>query len=207
MDDTLSTGDKRGLLRLAREALEAAVQGDDPPPVDRNALPAALMRQASCFVTLTIDGRLRGCIGGLAAERPLYEDVQLRAAQAGLRDYRFSPVRPDELAGIEIEVSVLTTPERLAYATPDELAARLRPGVDGVVLQQGGRKATFLPQVWEHAPEPERFLGMLCEKLGLSAEAWRKLPLEALTYQVIIMTEAELDLSPTRDDPPLSPTR
>ncbi len=207
MNDTLSMDDKRWLLRLAREALEAAVRGDDPPPVDRSALPAALTWRASCFVTLTIGGRLRGCIGGLAAERPLYEDVQLRAAQSGLRDYRFSPVRPDELAGIEIEVSVLTTPLPLAYTSPDDLAAQLRPGVDGVVLQQGGRKATFLPQVWEHAPEPERFLGMLCEKLGLPADAWRKLPLEALTYQVILMTEAEFDLSPTRDDPPFSPAR
>ena len=207
MDDTLSTDEKRDLLRLARGALEAAVRGNELPPVDRSALPAALARRSSCFVTLTMGGRLRGCIGGLAAERPLYEDVQLRAAQAGLRDYRFSPVRRDELAGIEIEVSVLTTPTPMSNTSPDDLAARLRPGVDGVVLQQGGRKATFLPQVWEHAPEPERFLGMLCEKLGLPAGAWRKLPLEVLTYQVSMMTEAEFDLAPARDDPALGPTR
>ena len=206
MNDTLSTDDKRWLLRLARGALEAAVQGDDLPRVDPSALPAVLTRRASCFVTLTMGGRLRGCIGGLAAERPLYEDVQLRAAQAGLRDYRFPPVARDELSEIELEVSVLTTPTPISYNSPDDLAAQLRPGVDGVVLQQGARKATFLPQVWQHAPEPERFLGMLCEKLGLPAGAWRTLPLEVQTYEVILMTEAEFALAPTRDDHPFSPT-
>jgi AmmeMemoRadiSam system protein A len=205
MDETLSADDKRTLLRLAREALEAAVRGDAAPAVEVGALGAALTRQASCFVTLTRGGRLRGCIGGLTAERPLYEDVQLHAGQAALRDYRFPPVAQDELAGIEVEVSVLTPPRPLPYDTPDELAARLRPGVDGVVLQQGGRKATFLPQVWEHTPDPERFLGMLCEKLGLPAGTWRKSRLEVSVYQVISMIEAEFGLAPPRDNPAFGP--
>jgi AmmeMemoRadiSam system protein A len=196
MNDGLSNDDKRTLLRLAREAMEAAVRGEEAGRADVGGLSAVLREPGRCFVTLTMNGKLRGCIGGLTADAPLYQEVARRAAQAALRDFRFSPVTYGELAGIEVEVSVLTTPERLRYDTPEELAARVRPGVDGVVLRHGERQATFLPQVWENAPEPERFLSLLCEKLGLKAEDWRHMRLEAAVYQAIKFSEAELGMGP-----------
>src|SRR5207253_2069256 len=118
-------------------------------------LPPALCELASSFVTLMRAGQLRGCIGGLTPQEPLWADVCRHAAAAGLDDYRFAPVTPAEVPLIEIEISVLTPPHALVYATPGELLSKLRPEVDGVVLMDGHRRATFLPQVWEHVPEPE----------------------------------------------------
>jgi AmmeMemoRadiSam system protein A len=195
MSSALTPEEKQALLRVARRALEAAVRGQRPPGPEAG-LPARLRAPGCSFVTLTRGGKLRGCIGGLQAEAPLHEDVARRAAQAALRDYRFPPVTPDELRDIEVEVSVLTPPEPLSYAGPDDLAARLRPGLDGVVLEWGGRKATFLPQVWEHAPDAEEFLGLLCEKLGVQADAWRTLPLSVWVYAVIKFTEGEFGARP-----------
>jgi AmmeMemoRadiSam system protein A len=103
---------------------------------------------------------------------------------AALQDYRFPPVQPDELSQIEIEVSVLTPRRKLDYETPLDLIRKLRPNVDGVVLQDGIRKATFLPQVWEQLPQPEEFLAHLCQKMGASPTLWQKKHLTVYTYQV-----------------------
>ena len=110
--------------------------------------------------------------------------MQEHAAAAALQDPRFPPVRPEEVAALRIEISRLTPPQRLAYAAPEELPSRLRPGVDGVILQDGWRKATFLPQVWEQLPRPEDFLTHLCAKMGASPELWRRKKLDVFTYQV-----------------------
>ena len=114
-----------------------------------------------------------------------------RAGHAAQRDYRFAPVTRDELPEIEIEVSVLTPPEPLAYDTPADLPGRLRPLIDGVVLRQGLQRATFLPQVWEHVPDPEHFLSLLSEKLGARPDAWRHTHLDVEIYQVEKFTETE----------------
>ena len=196
MPAELSLDEKRVLLSLARQGLEAAVLGQRPPAVAAEALPAALQEPGSSFVTLMRAGQLRGCIGGLAAEEPLWADVRRHAAQVALEDYRFVPVAPEELPLIEIEISVLTPPAPLAYASPAELPGRLRPGVDGVVLQRGRQRATFLPQVWEHVPDPEQFLSLLSEKLGAHPDQWRHGGLEVQTYQVIQFTESELKDEP-----------
>ncbi len=180
----LTTTEKRLVLALARRALEAAVRETPLPAVAPDDLPAALTRPASCFVTLTCGGELRGCIGGLAAGQPLYHEVQQRAAQAACSDYRFAPIEAADLPRLEIEVSVLSEPQPLAYTSPADLVRQLRPGIDGVVLSQGWRRATFLPQVWAQVPEPERFLALLCEKLGARPDAWRRGRLEVHTYQV-----------------------
>ena len=196
MPDNLSEAEKALLLKLAREALEAAVRGKPAPAVDEAGLTAALKRPACSFVTLTEHGDLRGCIGALVATVPLFEDVRLHAAQAALEDYRFMTVTPAELPEIEVEVSVLSDPQPLAYDGPEDLLRRLRPNVDGVVLQQGLRRATFLPQVWETVPEPTEFLGRLCDKMGREPSLWRKTKLEVSTYQVEKFTEAELHHPP-----------
>jgi len=187
----LASHDKTLLLQLAREALEAAVQGKPAPAVDVLRLSPAVLRPGCCFVTLTTGGELRGCIGGLLPQQSLYEDVRERAAQAALKDYRFQPVTPAELGLIEIELSILTEPQPLNYTHPADLPQRLRPHIDGVILARGGRRATFLPQVWEKVPNPETFLSMLCEKMGVSPETWRQTKLEVQVYQVEKFAEGE----------------
>jgi len=191
MSGPLTSAEKQTLLRLARQGLEAAARKQTPPTPAAEAITPALERPGCSFVTLSEQGELRGCIGGLVAEEPLWRDVQHHAGQAALHDYRFIPVQPDELALIEIEVSVLTEPAPLDYASAEDLPRRLRPGVDGVVLRQGGQRATFLPQVWETVPEPEQFLSLLCEKLGAAPNAWRRAHLDVETYQVIEFHESE----------------
>jgi uncharacterized protein len=188
---SLSDSDKRLLLQLAREAIEAATHGKAAPPVEAAHLSLELLQPGTCFVTLSEEGELRGCIGGLLARQPLYEDVREHAVQAALQDYRFLPLQPSETPKIEIEISILTEPQPLPYNSPEELLRLLRPEVDGVILAQGRRRATFLPQVWERVPNPEQFLSMLCEKMGAPPDAWRRTKLEVQTYQVEMFTEGE----------------
>jgi AmmeMemoRadiSam system protein A len=116
---------------------------------------------------LTINRELRGCIGALEATHSLAEDVRVHAVAAALDDYRFPVVREEEISKITIEISRLTTPNLLEYDNPEELLAQIRPGVDGVVLKQGVRRATFLPQVWVKIPEVEVFLSMLYSPIKL----------------------------------------
>ncbi len=189
---SLSLSEQRQLLRLARAALEAAVRGESPPPVNPTDLPPALTRPGASFVTLMNGDELRGCIGGLHAQQPLYEDVRDHTAQSALRDYRFPSVTAAEAPRIEIEISVLTEPQPLRYDSPDHLLQRLRPNVDGVILNQGLRRATFLPQVWERVPDPATFLSMLCEKMGAAPNLWQHTQLEVLTYRVEKFTESEM---------------
>jgi hypothetical protein len=184
MDDPLTNEEKQVLLRLARSAIERAVRGEEPPPIKNDELTPRLRETAASFVTLTIKGDLRGCIGALEPSRPLIEDVRDHAAAAALDDPRFLPVRPDELERIEIEVSRLTVPGVLDYADSADLLARLRPGIDGVILSEARRRATFLPQVWEKLPDKAAFLDQLCAKMGVAPDSWRQRHLEVLTYQV-----------------------
>ena len=145
------------------------------------------------FVTLTSGrapgGALRGCIGSLEARRPLRADVEANAVAAALHDPRFAPLTARELDDTVVEVSVLSVPAALPAADEAELLARLRPGVDGVVLSACGRRATFLPQVWEQLPDPADFLARLRRKAGLPADYWgRDVVVE--TYTVTAWQEA-----------------
>lgn len=184
MKESLSVSEKQHLLALAREALEAGVRGEVLPPLRYDQLPGCLGDLGAAFVTLTIQGELRGCIGALEAYLPLAEDVRQHAIAAALQDYRFPPVSPAELDKIEIEVSCLTIPELVEYTTPGELLEKLRAGIDGVILRDGVHRATFLPQVWEKIPDKAQFLGYLCEKMGASRDLWRKKLLQVYVYQV-----------------------
>ena len=184
MDEKLTPEEKQTLLKLARQAMEAGVHGRPLPPFNPAALTPALTAPGASFITLTVRGELRGCIGALEPYQTLAEDVREHAVAAALEDYRFPQVQEGELANIQIEVSRLTRPAALEYASPDDLLAKLRPGVDGVILRDGFRRATFLPQVWEKVPDKEDFLAQLCWKMGAAADAWRKKHLEVLVYQV-----------------------
>jgi AmmeMemoRadiSam system protein A len=181
---SLSSVDRQYLLQLAREAIARHLRGEGPSPVDLSALPASLTRDGASFVTLTEHGQLRGCIGSLEARRPLVLDVRENAVAAAFHDPRFPPVRPDELDDLQIEISVLSPPQPLSFDSPDDLIAKLRPGVDGVVIERGWNRATFLPQVWEKLPDPRQFLEHLCLKAYLPAQAYRHAGLDVYTYQV-----------------------
>lgn len=183
-ESTLPAEDRSTLLRLARQAIELAAAGKQGPALRLEDLPEALRAPHATFVTLTSGGDLRGCIGALQATIPLAEDVVVHARAAATEDFRFYPVRPEETAGIEIEISILSDPVPLEYTDADDLMAKLRPGIDGVILTSGMHRATFLPQVWEKVPQPHQFLDMLCEKAGLPRRAWRTGHPDVLTYQV-----------------------
>lgn len=182
---TLSTEEKRILLRLAREAIrEGLHQPAALPALDLEELPRCLQEEGATFVTLTLAGSLRGCIGSLVAHQPLAMDAQHNALAAAFDDPRFSPLTAAEFPRIKVEVSVLSPPRPLVYDGPDDLLRKLRPGVDGVVLERGWNRATFLPQVWEQLPDPEEFMAYLCYKAGLSSDAWRSPTLKISTYRV-----------------------
>ena len=156
------------LLAIARESLE---REHEPPGHWAQEAPW-LREPRATFVTLRLDGELRGCIGTIDARRPLGEDVAANARAAAYRDPRFPPVSNDERAALAIEVSVLSPRTPLPAASEAEALEQLRPGVDGVYLQYGGASATFLPQVWENLPDPRAFLEALRHKAGLPAGFW-----------------------------------
>jgi len=184
MDNKLSLAEQKTLLRLAREAMEYGVRSKKLPPLDEVSLPPALLEQGVSFITLTIRGELRGCIGALEAHQSLVQDVREHAIAAALEDPRFPQVREDELNRIQIEVSRLTRPVPLEYKDADDLLSKLRPHMDGVILRYGFKRATFLPQVWEKIPNPADFMDNLCYKMGVSDNTWRNKHLDVLIYQV-----------------------
>ncbi len=184
MPKPLTQQEQLQLLNIAYEAVRAAAFSQHLQPIDLNILPVRLQENGASFVTLTIKGRLRGCIGSLEAFQPLAKDVQQRARQAAVEDPRFPPLRPAELQSLDIEISYLTPAEPLLYEKPEDLPRLLRPGMDGVVLADGYRRATFLPQVWEQLPTPEEFLNHLCMKMGASADLWQRKILDVSIYQV-----------------------
>jgi hypothetical protein len=172
------------LLKIAREALVKCTQNQALPEISLDDLPKSLQVNGASFVTLTKNDHLRGCIGTLEAYQPLALDVQEHAAAAALQDPRFPRVRFEEMEQIKIEVSVLTPKIPLEYKMPEELPEKIRPKIDGVVLQDGFRKATFLPQVWDQLEDPEAFLSHLCAKMGAPSNLWQKKLLTVYTYQV-----------------------
>lgn len=182
---------KRFLLNLARQTVRAASQGKPLPEVDEKSLAPELKEKKACFVTLTKNGQLRGCIGHIYPTEPLYKAVIENAQAAAIYDTRFEPVRPAEVDQIEIEISILTEPQLLAYDTVDDLLKKLRPGIDGVILNLDGRRSTFLPQVWEQLPDKVDFLNHLSMKAGMPADAWRKPSTKVFTYQVEKFKESE----------------
>jgi len=178
------------LLSLAREAINVAVSGGRPAFPLLETLPEALQAPRACFVTLhTRDGSLRGCTGVLVARQPLAHEVCQTAVQTALYDPRFMAVQPREMADIEIELSLLTPPVELAFESPEDLPRLLRPNRDGVILAISPNRATFLPQVWERAPEPETFLDLLCRKRGQPSGAWRRPGVRVSIYETVIIQE------------------
>jgi AmmeMemoRadiSam system protein A len=197
MKESINPHEKQLLLELAREAITWASRGEPVAKVNLSRLPARLQQPGACFVTLLGPGnQLRGCIGTVKAHSALAHDVQHNAEGSALRDPRFSPVTPDELSGLKIELSILTHPQPLDFNGPEDLLNKLRPGIDGVIIQKDWQRATLLPSVWTKIPDPVQFLSILCRKAGLPKDAWRQPGLEVAVYQAIKMQEGEPGASP-----------
>jgi AmmeMemoRadiSam system protein A len=176
---------QRLLLEIARNAISQALEksGRKFPNLGKQQqaetqfLPdlgnnPELKEERATFVTLTLDGNLRGCIGMLEACRPLAEDVAENAVSAAFRDPRFPPLSRDEFDDLKISISVLSPPQEMTFSSEADLLEKIRPGVDGLILQEGFRKGTFLPSVWEELPDKELFFEHLKLKAGLPAGYW-----------------------------------
>jgi AmmeMemoRadiSam system protein A len=182
--EKLPATERKFLLDLARRTLASVTAGGSVPEVAEKDLAPKLAEKKACFVTLTKDGVLRGCIGHLMAMEPLHQAVADNARNAALRDPRFLPVKPDELDKIKIEISVLTEAQPLPFSSPEDLLSKLRPNEDGVLLHIGPRTATFLPQVWAQVPDKVKFLEHLSEKAGCEPSAWRGKDVSVSIYHV-----------------------
>jgi len=191
--NTYGPAERKFLMELARKTLVHVTQDKDAPRLDAADVPKQLTEPKACFVTLKKSGVLRGCIGGFFPTKPLYQAVADMTVSAATKDTRFPmPVKPDELKAIEIEISVLTVPKDLAFKTPEDLLAKLRPHVDGVILRIGQRQSTYLPQVWQQMPDKKTFLRQLSLKAGMHATSWRTPGTAVLTYQVEAFHEHEV---------------
>lgn len=168
----LSDADRACLLDVARQAIAQALGRGEPASLDAQDYPVSLRVPRASFVTLHYQDQLRGCIGNLEAQRPLVEDVAHNACAAAFHDPRFTPLTAAELEGLSIHIAVLQTAQPLQFKSEPELRAQLQPGVDGVILEAGHHRATFLPAVWESLPEPKDFLEQLKRKAGLTGNYW-----------------------------------
>ena len=174
------------LIKLARKTIaeNLGIVPDGVGDIDAALKDKAFSDKRGTFVTLTINNQLRGCIGNLSSDKSIREGVQDNAVNAAFSDPRFPPLSRKELAAVDIEISLLTEPRPLEFKDADDLLAKLRPGIDGLIIRKGGRSATFLPQVWDQLPDKKLFLSHLCSKAGLPADAWRSPGLEVQVYQV-----------------------
>lgn len=168
--EVLFTMNKKTLLNLARRAIEARLFKKN---LEIKEEEKKFITKQACFVTLTINGELRGCIGHLEPIQELYKEVAANATAAAFEDPRFPPLCKAELDRIKIEISILGKKKKLEYKTVEELKEYLERNRPGVVLKKGWQNATFLPQVWEELPEVEEFLGYLCTKAGLKKDEWK----------------------------------
>jgi len=170
-DDRIEIGDREGqaLAAYARAAIRAALGGPEAVAPDG----AWAHAPGATFVSLFHpDGDLQGCIGSIEPRRGVAADVAANAVTAALDDPRALPLTLDDVDRLTVEVSLLGPLEPIACSSEEEACAALRPGVDGVVLRDGARRATFLPDVWESLPDPKQFLWHLRRKAGLPADAW-----------------------------------
>jgi hypothetical protein len=169
----LSDADRQSLTDLAYASIRHGLEQGMPLPFEAGEETSpALLAEGACFVTLKKHGQLRGCIGSLEARRSLAEDVCSNAYAAAFRDPRFAPLTADELADVELSISVLTPAEPLRFQSEEDLVGKLRRGTDGLILTDAGRRGTFLPSVWEQLPEAADFLRHLKMKAGLPADYW-----------------------------------
>jgi AmmeMemoRadiSam system protein A len=160
------------LLDVAKASIKHGLAQRSPLTVNPLDYPSQLGEVRASFVTLKIHHNLRGCMGTIVAFRPLVSDVAYHAHAAAFSDPRFSPLQPSEFPDLDIHISVLSVPEPIYFNSEEDLIRQLRPGQDGLIIQEGIHRGTFLPSVWESLPEPREFLLHLKQKAGLPPTYW-----------------------------------
>ena len=165
-------GHGRLMLGIARAAIRQGLDGGKRPSIAWDRVPSALREDGAAFVTINLRGRLRGCIGSLVAHRPLADDIAQNAWKAAFKDPRFSPLTREEFQACEIEISLLSPHTPFPFRDEADLIARLRPGRDGLTLQEGDRRALFLPSVWDGIADPAVFVQRLKQKAGWAPDYW-----------------------------------
>jgi len=168
----LSTDDQKTCLQIAKDSIISGLENNKALAITSSDFSTGLQQQLACFVTLHLNGELRGCIGALEAYQPLINDVSEHAFAAAFRDPRFPPLQSNEFEQIEIDISVLGTPETIDFKNEHDLLNQIRPEKDGLILEHGYNRGTFLPSVWEQLPDKNDFLNHLKMKAGLASDWW-----------------------------------
>jgi AmmeMemoRadiSam system protein A len=182
--EQLDEAERARALQIVRASIAYGLTHGVALPIDEEGLGDRMTRPGAAFVTLHLDGQLRGCVGNLRARGRLADELSRAAFSAAFRDPRFGPVTPDELERLEIHISVLSAPVPLTFQSEADVIAQLRPAIDGLILTDQGRLGTFLPDVWASIPDPKEFLAQLRLKAGLSPNHWSPtLAIERYTTQ------------------------
>ena len=161
---------RKTLLQLVRASIQHGLSHDRPLEVSLDDYDDTLLQHSATFVTLHKQGRLRGCIGQLIANRPLVVDIAMNAYAAAFQDPRFPPLSANEYPDLTVDISILSQPELMNVHSDEELLAQIKPGHDGLIIEKGVKRGTFLPSVWEQLPDPRDFLQHLKRKAGLSED-------------------------------------
>jgi len=190
---SFTTQQKQQLLELAWRTIRLSVESGIKPRINTTTCDAALQQHGACFVTIyshpsnNVEKQLRGCIGTLKAYQPLVVDVIEHAYAAAMRDPRFPPINTMELNHLELDISVLTPEVPIECSSEQELLEQLTPFKDGLSIEDGVNKATFLPSVWDQLPNKQDFLNHLRLKAGMSKDHWSE-QFKAYKYQTLIIT-------------------
>ncbi len=169
---SLNANEEQTLLTIANDAIASGVKTGQPLAIRPDRYSETLLEPGATFVTLKLNQQLRGCIGSLEARHPLVEDVAHNAFSAAFRDPRFPPVGFHELLELKVSISVLPPAVEMQFESQADVLQQIRPGVDGLILEDRGRRGTFLPAVWEQLPTTELFFAQLKRKAGLPADHW-----------------------------------
>ena len=168
----LNKEQQQQLLTIAKESIAYGLKHGQALNVNSHDFTAALQAVRATFVTLEISGQLRGCIGMLEAVRPLVVDIAENAFAAAFKDPRFPLLTAAEYPQLEIHLSILSATEPMQFESETDLITQIRPNIDGLIIQEGQQRGTFLPSVWEALPKPEEFLRHLKQKAGLPSNYW-----------------------------------
>lgn len=170
----LSDNDKKVLRKVARDSIHYGLQHHKPLPISLGDYNECLNTPGASFVTLNLNHQLRGCIGALEAYQPLVKDVADHAFSAAFQDPRFSPITADEEQHLELHISVLSKPTPIEFSDEEDLLTKIKPDIDGLILEDKHHKGTFLPSVWEQLTTPREFLNHLKLKAGLRQDDWNE---------------------------------
>lgn len=184
----LTKSQQQELITIAKDSIAYGLKHGQAAPINSRDYAPELQAQRATFVTLEIKHQLRGCVGVLEAVRPLVIDIAENAFAAAFRDPRFPPVSTKEYTQLDIHLSILSPAEAMSFYSENDLLRQLRPGVDGLIMQEGSRRGTFLPSVWESLPEPGEFLRHLKQKSGLAMDYWSD-SLKVSRYQCELIAE------------------